>query len=381
MTQGCELERTLDRFLRTITLTLRPNTVVEYRYVIALFIRFLRREHPSVSSFWNLKRQHIEAWLRHLGERELKRSTKRRSVVEVRSFLEKIRSWGWPEAPEDVLFQPGDLPPPDRYLPRPLSEETDRALRKYLGERGGLIPRALLLLRGTGLRCQELLDLEVDALEKLSDDRWALHVPLGKLHSERVIPVDAVTARVFEEIRELRGNPPSARDPETGKPLQYLIVRPDGSRPTALGLRYHLRMARKRARLEEHPTPHRLRHTFATEMLRAGMRLPVLMKLLGHRTIDMTLRYAEVTGIDVQRAYLDTRAALERRYELPRLPAAHRPSNRNSARRAILTHVETLAAELEAFRRDYGKKSEKKRLQRFVERLRRLAMDFKSLRG
>ena len=116
-------------------------------------------------------------------------------------------------------------------------------------------------------------------------------------------------------------------------------------------------------------------------MLRAGMSLPVLMKVLGHRTIDMTLRYAEVAGVDVQRAYFDTRAAIENRYEMPHLPAVHRASNRKSARRAILTHIETLAAELEAFRRDYAKQSERKRVQRFVERLRRLAMDFKTLKG
>src|SRR5207247_644879 len=49
--------------------------------------------------------------------------------------------------------------------------------------------------------------------------------------------------------------------------------------------------------------PHQFRHTFATEMLRSGMSLPALMKLLGHSTPKMTLLYAEVTQIDLQREF------------------------------------------------------------------------------
>ena len=376
-----ELEKTLRRYLESIGLTLRPNTVAGYRCRIGLFIGYLRREHPEISCFSQLKRPHVEAWLRCLARSALRRSGRRNKILTVRAFLERIQAWDWREAPEAPLFSPGDLPPPDRYLPRPLSEETDRALKKYLRERGGLIPTALLLLRATGLRCQELLDLKVDALRKYSGDSWALHVPLGKLHSERVIPLDAATVKIFEEICELRKGAPAVMDPETGKPAHFLVVRPDGRRPIALSLRYHLRKAKERTQLQEHPTPHRLRHTFATEMLRAGMSLPVLMKVLGHRTIDMTLRYAEVTGLDIQRAYANTMAAIESHYEMPHFPAVHRASNRKSARRAVLTHIETLATELEAFRRDYAKQSERKRVQRFVERLRRLAMDFKTLKG
>jgi|GEM_PF-3877170 len=41
-----------------------------------------------------------------------------------------------------------------------------------------------------------------------------------------------------------------------------------------------------------------MRHTYATTMLRAGVSLPALMKLLGHRTANMTLRYVEITQQD-----------------------------------------------------------------------------------
>ena len=53
----------------------------------------------------------------------------------------------------------------------------------------------------------------------------------------------------------------------------------------------------------EHITCHRLRHCFATEMARAGMPVPALMKLLGHTTPKMTMRYVEVAQADVRQAY------------------------------------------------------------------------------
>ena len=366
-------------------MTFRPNTVAGYRYEITHFIRHLREKHPKILSFSELERSHVETWLRCLAQSGLRRSTKRGKIIKVRAFLERIWAWDWKEAPKVSLFSSEDLPPPDRYLPKPLSAETDRALKNYLQQRAwlvptALVPTALLLMRATGLRCQELLDLKLDALRKVSEDRWLLQIPLGKLHTEHVIPVDSDTVRIVEKICYLRGNPPAARDPETGKRVHFLIMRPNGSRPHQLTLRSHLRKAEERAQLKEHPTPHRLRHTYATEMLRAGMSLPVLMKILGHRTIDMTLRYAEVTSVDVQRAYIETMASIENQYDMPGLPTVHKPSTRKSARVGILSHVDSLVAELEAYRRDYAKQSGKKRIQRLVERLRRLARDFDSVK-
>jgi hypothetical protein len=49
--------------------------------------------------------------------------------------------------------------------------------------------------------------------------------------------------------------------------------------------------------------PHQLRHTYASEMVRAGVSLPALMKLLGHTNPEMTMRYVEVASSDLQREF------------------------------------------------------------------------------
>ncbi len=63
--------------------------------------------------------------------------------------------------------------------------------------------------------------------------------------------------------------------------------------------------------------PHRFRHTFASDMVRAGMRLPALMQLMEHSDIQTTLRYAQVTPQDVYLQY--ARAVAQHLRPLPRV--------------------------------------------------------------
>src|SRR6266481_9691668 len=88
----------------------------------------------------------------------------------------------------------------------------------------------------------------------------------------------------------------------TRSPLGY--GRPQPKLATGLRLRQpRLAEAARRAGCTSPVTPHRLRHSFATEMLRLGVSLPALMQLLGHSDIRMTLRYVQVTQQDLQREF------------------------------------------------------------------------------
>ena len=380
------LRETLQRYLDTKALTLRPSTGQGYRYSVGYFIEYLEVSH-GIFSFSRLKRTpHIEGWLQRtlVGRRNrpLSQETRRKRLTQLRCFLRDISAWGWKGAPREDLFRNGDLPSPPKYLPRPLSQETDQTLQSGLRARGGLLELSLLLLRATGMRIGELLNLEVDSLRKSSDHphQWSLRVPVGKLHSERDIPADPDTAQIFDQIRSLRGVHPALPHPDTGKPTHFLLVLPNGARPLYPRMRLLLFEVERELELKEHVTAHRLRHTFATEMLRNGLSLPVLMKLLGHRTIGMTLRYAQVTQADVHRAYLATVELTKARYKLPELPApvAPQPGGQSSLADPV-SLIDIAAAQTEAFRRDIKDQHTKKKIQRLVERLRRTAEDFKNL--
>ena len=378
-----KLTDTRDRYLEEIARFLRPWTVTNSRTVINGFVRYLNDHYPAVKSFSQLKRSHITAWIAYLARKQLRKSTRRNYVIKLKVFLTGIQEDHWKEAPQEELFRKGDLPPEDKGLPRPLSADADEQLQEELQERGDFIHKCLLLLRNTGLRVQEFLDLEIDSLRQLSDGTWCLHVPLGKLHSERVIPVSCESLRLFNELLELRGNPRPVKHPETGKLTHFLCVHPNGrrygQRYSRDAFRYHLGKIKRERKLRDHPTPHRLRHSLATELLRAGLSLPALMKILGHRTIKMTLRYAEVTGVDVQRAYAEAIKTLEERHNLPCAPDVPKKHARTSGREGVVSLLHVLEAALEAYRQDHAKPSEKKKVQRFVERIRRLCEDLKRL--
>jgi site-specific recombinase XerD len=59
--------------------------------------------------------------------------------------------------------------------------------------------------------------------------------------------------------------------------------------------------------------PHRFRHTFASDMVRAGVSLPALMKLMGHANMQTTLVYIDVTPLDVYQQYARAVAQMVRR--------------------------------------------------------------------
>ena len=102
------------------------------------------------------------------------------------------------------LFHPDDVPQPDARFPRPLTPEQDRLIQQELLRRNDLASNALLLIRHTGIRIGECVDLSLDCLRPIAPGQWALHVPLGKLHTERLVPIDDFVCQLVHRLRFFR---------------------------------------------------------------------------------------------------------------------------------------------------------------------------------
>ena len=77
---------------------------------------------------------------------------------------------------------------------------------------------------------------------------------------------------------------------------------------------YHLMIGYlKAAGISQRYSPHCLRHTFATQMINAGVRLEVLKELMGHRSLDMTLRYTELYDTTKREQYDSAMSRIEKR--------------------------------------------------------------------
>lgn len=121
---------------------------------------------------------------------------------------------------------------------------------------------------------------------------------VGKGGRERIVPVDpAFFSECAAYVRTER--PPGCRTPEC-----FVVLRgPTTEAPlTEDGLRKIFRTHRDRSGAMR-VRPHRLRHTYGTELVNAGMSLQALMALLGHRTPEMTIRYARLSSPTLRSAY------------------------------------------------------------------------------
>jgi len=296
-------------FIAALTPTHRPDTCRAYAYALRTFYRWLdlRGLEPQ-----RLTRQDLVPWFQELHAKGLYPLTRHHILVHVRVYLYWLSEHLRMRTAPDELVRQSDFPKLPQYLPRPLTVEADRELQRRL--RTAKEPGAwgLLLMRRTGLRIGELRGLEYDCVRDDGGHRPLLKVPLGKLNNERLVPLDDDSV---ELIRRLQSIPPRSR------PWLLSRARP-GSPPTMRNwleriLKAHSHGLPDPARI----TSHRLRHTYATEMLSAGMSLPGVMRLLGHRDFRMTLRYTAITPETVGDEYNKALAQLATKYRLPAPPA------------------------------------------------------------
>ena len=168
-----------------------------------------------------------------------------------------------------------------------------------------------MLLR-TGLRVSEYTGLRADAVVLIGAGPW-LHVPVGKLHEDRYLPLHPQLVALIDEYRA------SARPP--GHPL--LLPRENGRALDRHTVTRMINRAGAAAGLP-HIHPHQLRHTLATQAINRGMSLEAIAALLGHRSLDMTLRYAKIASRTVADEYF----AVSRESRSPLRPARPAPRRR-----------------------------------------------------
>jgi site-specific recombinase XerD len=365
------LQQIFDTHVQALALTLRRRSVGRYRFVAGRFLTYLHTAFPQVRRLSQLRRDpHLLGWFRCLCEQDppIGNVTRGYHLVELRRLFQDMAANGHAIQPGLILRE--DIPPVPHYLPRALSPEDDRALIEELQRTDDMYANALLLTRATGLRISECIHLPLDCLRQLGPDQWALHVPLGKLYTERLVPADDGVRRLVDRILALRALAPPA---QLARSEAFLLPR-WGRRNPLYGILYNTLMdAANRAGCSCHVTPHQLRHTFASEMIRLGVSLPALVQLLGHRNINMTMRYVEVTQQDLQREFHMARQNAAERHITPQLVLPRAPSPALSDLPGVRQALAATRHLMEMYRRQVGDEKTRRKLQRLDKRLRTVA--------
>ena len=105
--------------------------------------------------------------------------------------------------------------------------------------------------------------------------------------------------------------------------------------------------------------------------MRGGLNLVGVMKLLGHRTIKMTLRYVEVTNEDLGRDYLRAMENARQRYSTLRAIESSRTPEQDESSGTIAGAFQVLVDRIQTRRFEESDPNTRKKLQRLVENLRR----------
>jgi site-specific recombinase XerD len=254
---GPSLEQIFEGHIQTLALTLQRTSVSHYRGVTRGFLGYLHAAFPTVHHLSQLRRDpHLLGYFRWLCEKHppLANHTRLEHLICLRRLLLDLAAQGHPLPPG--LIRREDFPPRPKYLPKPLSLQDDERLQLRLRRTNDLLANALLLTRATGIRIGECIHLPLDCLRQLGPEQWALHVPLGKLHTERLVPVDAEGRRLVKRILALR----ALASPSRLATSEGFLLPRSGPYGLFRDLRRALTRAAEFANCSGPVWPHRLRH-------------------------------------------------------------------------------------------------------------------------
>lgn len=277
--------------------SLSVNTVAAYRNDLGQFLAYLQALDPAhLPRGWgNVTRDHIIGYLLEMREREYSDSTIARKIAAVRSFFAfEMVQGALSKNPAAAL----ETPKVEKHLPTTLSPDQVEWLLSTpdASTTTGMRDRALLeIMYATGLRVSEVVALNV---EDINLDDGTVRC-LGKGKKERMLPLYAHAIEVMKQYL-LAGRPDFARPGEVEQPF-FLNRR--GQRLTRQGLWLIIKGYVELAGIEADVTPHTLRHSFATHMLRGGAGLREVQQMLGHASISTTQVYTQVSRDHLRSVY------------------------------------------------------------------------------
>jgi integrase/recombinase XerD len=282
---------------------LAATTVREYGYDLKYYYAWLDREKKKVEE---IGPKDLTGYVRYLrGEKGLEPKTCKRKIAGISTYYKWMVREGITKN-DPVYFI--ELPKPPKRLPVYLTEdeeerfvtwlEKEAARRPIIGARDKTI---FMLMLYAGLRVSEVVGL----MEKQVTTKEGYPVSItviGKGNKERQVYLNEEVSRALKfwiEARKLmREDPDFARKvtKRTSKEIEsaYLFAGRSGGHLERSTIGLKMKRIRKELFGEKKVSAHKLRHTFATMLFRAGVDLNTIKELLGHSSIATTQIYAHV---------------------------------------------------------------------------------------
>lgn len=269
------------------------NTQEAYSHDLTYLMRFLSERDMSPI---DVKLDDLEQFAASLHEYAIGARSQSRILFGVRSFYRFLTLDGYLEVDPTELLESPILP---KYLPTYLStEEVDRLedsidLESNEGQRNRAIIEVLF---SCGLRVSELVNLKLSGLN-LNEHFMRV---TGKGDKERLVPM---SDRAITELQRWFID----RDRLKVKPGEedYVFLNRRGHHLTRVMILIMVKRQAKLAGIKKTISPHTLRHSFATALLRGGADLRVIQVLLGHANIGTTEIYTHLDDESLRKEILE----------------------------------------------------------------------------
>lgn len=312
-----QLAATMKDYLEQMTVRLRPNSIAGIDSSLRAFAGYLIDQHRDVGCVADVRRNHVQDYKTWLAARpgnrgaHMANQTIRGRLGVLAAFFSRLDELAIVDAPLRSPILRSDLPIKDDPLPRFIDDAASAKLLVAARAHPDPFARTTVeLLARTGMRSSELLGLTTDAVVQIGSSFW-LRVPLGKLHTDRYVPLHPQLKTLLDDWLLHRGETPRSN----------LLFIEQGRRVNASRLTTALQSVAKDAGIG-HIHPHQLRHTLATQAINRGMSLEAIAALLGHKSLSMTLVYARIADRAVADEYFAVSEKVEALYDQPRhLPA------------------------------------------------------------
>ena len=300
-----QVRNTVTSFLDYLTSErgLSGNTVAAYSNDLVQLLDFLEESAGltiAIADWESVDQQVLTRYVIELQERGYSPTTRARKIAAVKSFFNFLIEEGLvSEDPTEAIASPKI----GRSLPKSLSEDEMNRLLEAAGSGDSGESRRdaamIELMYATGMRVSELVGMSIDDLNL----RENFVRCMGKGSKERLISLHDEAAVVLEEyLRHVRPQfLQNRRNVDEREDALFLNRR--GERLTRQGFWLALKECGRKAGITTPITPHTLRHTFATHMLRGGAPIRYLQELLGHASITTTQVYTHLAQEHVHDEY------------------------------------------------------------------------------
>ena len=271
---------------------LSPKTVEAYRHDLGNFGEFVAKELGSEGSVGSVDQYFIRAYLQFLADKGNAAVSRGRKLATLKSFFKYLMAEGQVKTDPAVQVR---MPKVKQKEPSYLTEQEYKRLLRTVQKTATRFFRSrdiaiVAMLLGMGLRLSELVGLNI---ADVNFEEATVKVT-RKGNNERLLPANEEVLMSLRRYLNTRNN-------ATGQDPLFMSKR--DQRIANASVWHLVRKYLQQAQIEKDKlSPHTLRHTFATTLLKQGENILTIKELLSHRNLRTTERYLHIDGKDLREA-------------------------------------------------------------------------------